>query len=54
MNSMSTAPNDWENLAILQRNRLPSRAAFIPYLDEQTALRYERLCEMASQAARAH
>jgi beta-galactosidase/evolved beta-galactosidase subunit alpha len=42
MNSMSTAPNDWENLAILQRNRLPSRAAFIPYLDEQTALRYER------------
>ncbi|BCL83899.1 beta-galactosidase [Ktedonobacteria bacterium brp13] len=38
----SLAPNDWENLAVLQRNRLASRAAFIPYQDEQAALSYER------------
>ncbi|GCE45351.1 beta-galactosidase/evolved beta-galactosidase subunit alpha [Thermosporothrix hazakensis] len=35
-------PRDWENLEILQRNRLPDRAYFIPYQDERTALTYDR------------
>lgn len=31
---------DWENPSVVQRNRLPARAAFVPYPDEETA----RLC----------
>ena len=34
-------PNDWENPQLLQRNRLRSRAYFIPFQDEQLALTYE-------------
>ncbi|QBD83177.1 DUF4981 domain-containing protein [Ktedonosporobacter rubrisoli] len=36
------APNDWENLQVLHRNRLPGRSYFIPYTDEAAALTYER------------
>ena len=32
-----TISPDWENQQILQRNRLPARATFIPYPDEATA-----------------
>lgn len=37
----SQSTYDWENLHVLQRNRLPGRAFFIPYQDEATALTYE-------------
>jgi len=30
--------NDWENPAVFQINRLPARAAFLPYADESSAL----------------
>lgn len=30
--------NDWENPKVLQRNRMPSRAYFIPYHDEASAM----------------
>ncbi|MBZ9535819.1 beta-galactosidase subunit alpha [Cytobacillus oceanisediminis] len=33
---------DWENLSILQKNRLPERTYFISYADENDALTYER------------
>ncbi|MBE3561875.1 MAG: hypothetical protein IMW89_22035, partial [Ktedonobacteraceae bacterium] len=35
------APDDWENLQVLQRNRLASRAFFFPYSEEASALTYE-------------
>ena len=35
-------PNDWENPALLHRNRLPAHATSIPYADKETALRGER------------
>src|SRR5579883_954844 len=31
------ALNDWENPAVVGRNRLPARATFIPFADEKTA-----------------
>ncbi|AIQ57826.1 glycoside hydrolase family 2 TIM barrel-domain containing protein [Paenibacillus borealis] len=34
--------NDWENHRLLQRNRLPARAAFIPFGDDENALSNER------------
>ncbi|NWQ40753.1 beta-galactosidase subunit alpha [Bacillus sp. EB106-08-02-XG196] len=34
--------NDWENLAVLQRGRLPERAYFLSFTDEHSALTYER------------
>ncbi|MCX7795337.1 MAG: beta-galactosidase subunit alpha [bacterium] len=34
--------NDWENLKVLQRNRLKSRAYFIPYPDVDSALTFQR------------
>ncbi|WP_438347970.1 glycoside hydrolase family 2 TIM barrel-domain containing protein [Paenibacillus sp. FA6] len=34
--------NDWENHRLLQRNRLPARATFIPFGDDESALCYER------------
>lgn len=34
--------NDWENQKILQRNRLKSRAYFIPYQDIDTAITFQR------------
>ncbi|WP_091166017.1 glycoside hydrolase family 2 TIM barrel-domain containing protein [Paenibacillus sp. 1_12] len=34
--------NDWENHRLLQRNRLPARAAFIPFGDDESALCGER------------
>jgi beta-galactosidase/beta-glucuronidase len=40
--TQSPAPNDWENVQVFQRNRLTSRAYFIPYQDEVAALTYER------------
>jgi beta-galactosidase/evolved beta-galactosidase subunit alpha len=41
-NLYRTRPDDWENPQVLQRNRLNSRAHFVPYRDEATALTYER------------
>lgn len=34
--------NDWENLKVLQKNRLKSRAYFIPYPDVESALTFQR------------
>jgi len=34
--------NDWENLEVLQKNRLKSRAYFIPYSDIDSALTFQR------------
>ncbi|HEY4553160.1 MAG TPA: sugar-binding domain-containing protein, partial [Bacillaceae bacterium] len=34
--------NDWENLSILEKGRLPERAYFLSFADEQSALTYER------------
>lgn len=34
--------NDWENHKLMQRNRLPARAAFIPFADDESALCNER------------
>jgi len=34
--------NDWENINVLQRGRLPERAYFLSFTDEQSALTYER------------
>ncbi|MEK3724104.1 glycoside hydrolase family 2 TIM barrel-domain containing protein [Paenibacillus sp. FSL H8-0034] len=34
--------NDWENHRLLHRNRLPARAAFIPFGDDESALCCER------------
>ncbi|KHF39582.1 glycoside hydrolase family 2 TIM barrel-domain containing protein [Halalkalibacter okhensis] len=34
--------NDWENVAVLQKNRLPERSYFIPYSDVPSALTCER------------
>ena len=39
----STAPNDWENHKLVERNRVPARAYFIPYEDASAALTGERL-----------
>lgn len=39
---MNDKLNDWENHKILQRNRLPGRAYFLSYPDEESALTYER------------
>lgn len=33
---------DWNNLKVLQRNRLPTRAHFYNYLDETSALTFDR------------
>jgi beta-galactosidase/beta-glucuronidase len=30
--------NDWENLKVLHRNRMPDRAYFIPYPDKESAM----------------
>ena len=38
----TTTPNDWENLALLHRSRLPAHATSIPYADMETALGGER------------
>ncbi|KMY48424.1 glycoside hydrolase family 2 TIM barrel-domain containing protein [Peribacillus loiseleuriae] len=37
-----TLRNDWENLEVLQRNRLKPRASFFSYKNKSTALSYER------------
>ena len=34
--------NEWENHRVTGRNRLPARAYFIPFADEESALRGER------------
>lgn len=34
--------NDWENPGIFERRRMPARASFIPYPDEESALSAER------------
>ena len=34
--------NDWENPKVLEQNRLPARAYFVPYPDERSALSGER------------
>ncbi|WP_318614297.1 hypothetical protein [Sporosarcina sp. YIM B06819] len=34
--------NDWENLSVLEKGRLPERAYFLSFADEQSALTYER------------
>jgi len=39
---MEKVLNDWENLKVLQRNRLKSRAYFIPYPDVDSALTFQR------------
>ena len=39
---MSERVNDWENPKIFQRNRVPARASFVPYPDEESALSGER------------
>lgn len=36
------AARDWDNLAVLERNRVKSRAYFIPYSDQAGALSYDR------------
>jgi beta-galactosidase/beta-glucuronidase len=33
---------NWENLSVLQKNRLEERAYFFPYVNEQAALTYDR------------
>ncbi len=37
-----TLRNDWENIEVLQRNRLKPRASFFSYKNKPTALSYER------------
>lgn len=39
---MEKVLNDWENLKVLQKNRLKSRAYFIPYPDLDSALTFQR------------
>ncbi len=34
--------NDWENQKVFERNRLPARASFVPYPDEDSALTGQR------------
>ncbi|WP_317845717.1 sugar-binding domain-containing protein [Bacillus sp. S3] len=34
--------NDWENIAVLHKNRLPERAYFLSFSDERSALTYDR------------
>lgn len=34
--------NDWENISVLQKERLPERAYFFSYSNDQAALTYER------------
>lgn len=34
--------NDWENIEVLEKNRLPARSYFIPYSSKRLALNYER------------
>lgn len=36
------ARRDWQNLKVLERNRLPARASFVPYGAEESALSYDR------------
>lgn len=40
--SKSLAANDWENLNVLQRNRMKGRTYFHSYLNREAALPYER------------
>lgn len=42
MNDVNPKRPDWEDQSILHRNRLASRAYFIPYDNEASALTYER------------
>ena len=37
-----TSPNDWENMYILHRNRLPSAASFMTYPTKEMAMKGER------------
>ena len=39
---MEKKTNDWENQKVLEKNRLKSRAYFIPYPDVDTALTFQR------------
>ncbi|MBM7571937.1 beta-galactosidase subunit alpha [Aquibacillus albus] len=39
---MPTIKHDWENLDVLQRNRRPDRAHFIPFDDKRSALTFDR------------
>ncbi|MCX7806715.1 MAG: beta-galactosidase subunit alpha, partial [Planctomycetota bacterium] len=39
---MAGTANDWENLELMHRNRLPARAWFLPCQDEASALRGDR------------
>lgn len=39
---VQTKKNDWENISILQRGRLPERAYFYSFTDTLSALTYER------------
>jgi hypothetical protein len=34
--------NDWENISVLQRGRLPERAYFLSFSNDNDALTYER------------
>ncbi len=36
------APHDWENIAVLQINREPARATFVPFAEEKQALAVDR------------
>jgi len=42
MNNNTVQLNDWENLEVLERNRMKSRTYFHSYADATTALSYER------------
>ncbi|KGM45967.1 beta-galactosidase subunit alpha [Neobacillus niacini] len=37
-----TKKNDWENITVLQKGRLPERAYFLSFSDESSALTYDR------------
>ncbi|MFD7525333.1 glycoside hydrolase family 2 TIM barrel-domain containing protein [Paenibacillus chitinolyticus] len=40
MKELHLQRRDWENLGVLERDRLPARASFIPYGEEKKALTY--------------
>ncbi len=42
MDELKSCRNDWENIDVLQRNRMKSRSFFTPYDDTNKALTYER------------
>ncbi|WP_068777830.1 glycoside hydrolase family 2 TIM barrel-domain containing protein [Paenibacillus sp. FJAT-26967] len=42
MKELHLQRRDWDNLEVLERDRLPARASFIPYGNEQEALTYAR------------